>query len=89
MFDAGWLRHVSHVIQDDLRRKTVQQRFDGDDLRGVDVELHMPSDLVYGALAPKALRASSVTRLSATDAGNGTGVTTMLRVIPRRRCSSR
>jgi hypothetical protein len=31
----------------------------------------------------------SVTRLSATDAGNGTCVTTTLRVRPSRRCNNR
>jgi hypothetical protein len=31
MFDAGWLRHVPHVIEDDRRGNTIQQRFDRDD----------------------------------------------------------
>jgi len=41
------------------------------------------------ALPPNCLSASSVTMLSASVAGNGVGVTTMLRLVPIRRCSIR
>src|ERR1700730_5554298 len=47
MLDAGRLRHVPHVIEHDMRRKAIQQRFDGDDLLGVHIELHMQSQRVY------------------------------------------